>query len=313
MIKRTIYRIVISWILLIVIVALFGKISVAASDGGRTSADFLQIGLGARAAGMGGAYSAVSDGAFSTYWNPAGLAGMENHEIALGHFSWYQDINLEHGSFAYAFDNGTTVAASITFLSYGSIEGYDQEGFYTGELSAYDWAGGLSAGYQITENLSVGLTGKIINQKLDQVSANAFAADIGLRCVMDKVTFALVASNFGTKMKFESIEEKLPATTRISIAATPFNKSFVTALEFEKKIYGRSIIRYGVELNFDQRYFLRTGYKYYFDQTDDSGTGLSMGAGVKFGNILLDYAYSLRDNFSSEDIHRFSLVFLLNN
>ena len=311
--KRTINRIVFSWILLLIIVALFGKISVAASDGGRTSADFLQIGLGARAAGMGGAYTAVSHGAVATYWNPAGLAGLDDHEVMLGHFSWYQDINLEHGSFVYALDNGNALAASMTYLSYGKIEGYDREGFYTGELTAYDWAGALSAGFEITDNLAVGLTGKIITQNLDQTNATAFAVDIGLRCVMDKFTFALTASNFGTRMKFENTEEKLPATTRIGIAATPFNKSFITALEFEKKIYGRSIVRYGIELNFEKRYFLRTGYKYYFDQSDDSGTGLSMGAGIRYNRIQFDYAYTLKDNYTSEDIHRFSLVFFMNN
>jgi len=311
--RKTINRIVISWIIIILIVAFFGKVTIAASDGGRTSADFLQIGLGADAAGMGGAYTAVSTGAISTYWNPAGLAGMDGHQVALGHFSWLQDINLEHGSFAYSLDNGTVLAASMTFLSYGKIEGYDADGYSTGDLNAYDWAGGLSAGYTINENLSIGITGKVINQKLDEVSASAFAADFGVRCQMEKVTFALVMSNFGTKLKFEDTEEKLPATARIGIAASPFNNSFVTALEFEKKINGRSILRYGVELNFEDQYFIRSGYKYYTDQTDDNSMSLSIGAGVRFKMAKIDYAYTLKDKLSDEDIHRFSLVFFLNN
>ena len=311
--RKTLNRIVISWIILILIVAFFGKVTIAASDGGRTSADFLQIGLGAEAAGMGGAYTAVSSGAISTYWNPAGLASMEGHQVALGHLSWYQDINLEHGSFAYSLDNGTVLAASMTYLSYGTIDGYDAEGYYTGDLTAYDWAGGLSAGYTINENLSVGITGKVINQKLDEASATAFAADFGVRCRMEKVTFALVMSNFGTRLKFEDTEEKLPATARIGIAASPFNNSFITALELEKKINGSSIIRYGVELNFENQYFLRSGYKYFTDQTDDNGMGLTLGAGMKFKMAQIDYAYTLKDKLSDQDIHRFSIVFFLNN
>ena len=34
---------------------------------------FLETGLGARAAGMGGAFSALADDPAAAYWNPAGL------------------------------------------------------------------------------------------------------------------------------------------------------------------------------------------------------------------------------------------------
>ena len=41
------------------------------SKTGTTAAQFLKIGIGARALAMGGAYSAVSDDATALYWNPA--------------------------------------------------------------------------------------------------------------------------------------------------------------------------------------------------------------------------------------------------
>jgi len=76
------------------VVALIGKVSVAASNAGRTAVDFLLIGVGARAAGMGGVYTAVSKDTPASYWNPAGLSGGEGGEVVLGHFSWFQDITL---------------------------------------------------------------------------------------------------------------------------------------------------------------------------------------------------------------------------
>jgi len=93
---RTLRRIILGWVLLIIVVALIGKVSVAASNAGRTAADFLLIGVGARAAGMGGAYTVVSEGALASYWNPAGLSDVEGGEVVLGHFSWFQDITMEH-------------------------------------------------------------------------------------------------------------------------------------------------------------------------------------------------------------------------
>ena len=40
---------------------------------GTTAAQFLKIGVGARAIGMGGAFVAVADDATAIYWNPAGI------------------------------------------------------------------------------------------------------------------------------------------------------------------------------------------------------------------------------------------------
>jgi len=62
-------------------------------------------GFGARAMGMGGAFVAVADDATATYWNPAGLAQLEQPELSLvaatiptlqmyGYWTWYDDYAL---------------------------------------------------------------------------------------------------------------------------------------------------------------------------------------------------------------------------
>ena len=47
--------------------------------------EFLNIGTGARALGMGGSFVAVADDATSAYWNPAGLGGLKQTELAFMH------------------------------------------------------------------------------------------------------------------------------------------------------------------------------------------------------------------------------------
>ncbi len=309
-VKIAVKRILLAWVLLIILVALLGKVTVAETDAGRTAADFLTIGVGARAAGMGGAFTAVSSGAISSYWNPAGLTSVEAGEVSLGHFSWLQDMNLEHGSFAYTVSDRTTVGASITYLGYGSIKGYDVNGVYTNDISAYDWAGGLSLGYKINPSFSVGVTGKFIGQNLDKVSGSTIAADFGLRYEFDRVTLAGFVGNLGPTMKFEGIAEKLPQEIRIGASALPLsNRSVLAAIEFDKPVNGNLVVRHGLEFNYNDEYFLRTGYNFYSqDDTKGFGSGLTFGAGMTMGKAEFDYSYTTKDKYSSEDVHRLSLI-----
>jgi hypothetical protein len=58
-------------------------VSTGASD--KYAGEFLNYGVGARALGMGSAFSAVANDATAAYWNPAGLAGLEQNEVNFMH------------------------------------------------------------------------------------------------------------------------------------------------------------------------------------------------------------------------------------
>ena len=304
-------RILIVWVVVAILVAAFGKVSVAQSNAGRSAADFLTIGVGAKAAGMGGAYTAISEGAQASYWNPAGLTSIEGGEILLAHFDWYQDISLEHGSFAKKLNDKTTIGASITYLDYGTIKRYDQNGAeLSNDITAYDWAGAISFGYNTSDNFSVGISAKYVNQKIDEMSGSAFAADLGFKYFANKFTLAGFLGNFGSKMKFESTQEKLPTTARIGVSFYPLSQSFMTSFEAEKSFNGNMIIRNGYEVNFEERYFIRSGINYYPDQQERSfGSGLSFGAGVCHKIAEFDYAFTTSDKYTNESLHRFSVIF----
>ncbi|MBD3403302.1 PorV/PorQ family protein [candidate division GN15 bacterium] len=310
MIRKTIDKIVFGWVILLILAALIGDVTFAASDGGRTAADFLQIGVGARSAGMGNAYSAVSDGAEASYWNPAGMSGLQDYEVSFSHFAWYQDVTLEQGSFAFPVNDRVVMAASIIYLDYGSIEGYDASNNSIGDITAYDWAGGLSIGYTVSDAFAVGLTGKYINQKFDETSGSAFAADLGATYRTGRLTFAAVASNLGGSMTFENESEDLPSSLRLGVAYAPPIQGVRASFELDNRFHGASVLRNGVEVNFYERYFLRTGYDVDLDGEEHAfDDGLSFGAGVRLGAAAIDYAYSLKDQYSSEDVHRFSVLF----
>lgn len=58
----------------------------------RYAGEFLRIGVGARALGMGSAFMGLSDDGTAAYWNPAGLATLEHREITAMHAEQFGSI-----------------------------------------------------------------------------------------------------------------------------------------------------------------------------------------------------------------------------
>ncbi|UCF65644.1 MAG: outer membrane protein transport protein [bacterium] len=72
-----------------------------------------QIGFGARALGMGGTYTAVSDDYSAIYWNPAGLAQIRKSEFFLGFSHLYQSNEIDF--------NGSNTTSSTSATKFNSI------------------------------------------------------------------------------------------------------------------------------------------------------------------------------------------------
>ena len=66
----------------------------------RLAGEFMALGAGARALGMGGAFGAVADDASAVYWNPAGIAGIEKRQALAMHAEQFGDlVNYNFGSY----------------------------------------------------------------------------------------------------------------------------------------------------------------------------------------------------------------------
>ena len=64
---------------------------------GTTAATFLEIPVGARAVGMGGAFVSVANDATALYWNVAGIANLERNEIMGIHSRWIAETSFDFG------------------------------------------------------------------------------------------------------------------------------------------------------------------------------------------------------------------------
>ena len=89
---------------------------------GTTTANFLEIGVGSDANGMGEAYVAVANDISSIYWNPAGLASLDAPSVSFMLQPWLVDINMLFTGGAVIIPRVGNIGFGITQMDYGEMD-----------------------------------------------------------------------------------------------------------------------------------------------------------------------------------------------
>ncbi len=295
-------------ITLISLVLLLGTgVNAQEYSGGATGLDFLKIGVGGRGAALGDAVVADDNGVDASYWNPAGLVSAGSG-VTLAHSRWLQDIRNEFIATRFS-GLGGALALALQVQTIGGImvrnETPSQAPLAT--LDAYDLAFGLSYARRVSEQLEVGATIKMLNERILTRSANGYAFDLGFRYRMpalDKVRFGLSLNNLGRMSALREENIALPTVLRFGVSAPSVytRKAVVLNVNLAVNHYFRETtsLAGGVEAAVLKRYFLRFGY-----QTGLDSQGLTAGLGLNAGRYRLDYAY-VPFSYNLGSTHRFS-------
>lgn len=310
---------------------------------GTTSAQFLKIGVGPRAIGMGGAFVATVNDISATYWNPAGLTNITGNEAFFDHTNWIADVNHDFAAAASYIDGFGTIGVFVSVLSMDemlvrTIE--KPEG--TGELfDAGGMAIGLSYAKSLTDAFSIGFNAKYVREYIWHESATGFAFDIGTLYkipILNEFRIGASISNFGTKMKLdgrdilrvlqvgagganqistkiELDEFDLPLMFRVGVAADLLKQDdmmFTLAIDAVHPNDHSEYLNIGGEFSWNDIVFIRGGYTSLLEK--DTEKGLSLGMGLKYGllgsiKLKVDYAY--QDYNRLQDVHylSFGIIF----
>lgn len=207
-----------------------------------TGMPILLIAPDAVSSGMGDVGAASAPDLYSAHWNNAKLAFVDGTMgVGLTYTPWLRnlkvgDMNLFYLGGYYRINSRSTAAAGLTYFTLGDIDNTDEEGQTLQTIHPNEFAFDLTYALKITDNLSLGASGRFIRSDLTNGAvisssgehtsthaANSLAADIGLyyQGEIDKTqdfALGLHISNLGAKLSYEDDDTKkefLPSNLRI--------------------------------------------------------------------------------------------------
>ncbi len=287
------------------------------SKSGTAGLQFLKIGIGAKETAMGEAVASLVNNANSVFWNPSGIAFIENYEVSLSHNSWL--ASSKHNSAVFAFPLMSFVfavsAATLQIKEFEETTALMPDG--TGRMvSAGDYVFGLAAARRFTDRLSIGLQVKYVHEKLDDYSINNVLFDVGAVYATGfrDLTLGFSLQHFGPDMRLLNQDFRTPLLFRLSASdKLMINEDFVLtgAAELVHPTDNNEWVNIGVELQLLKYVALRGGHRINVDEGK-----WSFGLGITppiFGGIStrFDYAFVLSENIF-DNVHRFSVMIGLN-
>jgi long-subunit fatty acid transport protein len=292
---------------------------------GISTAQFLKIGVGGRAAAMGESFVAISDDASALYWNPAGLAQFKSNQVIFSHNIWLVDINHDFLGAVYHLDSDNTFGISLTSLSMEKMPVTTEfNPFGTGEYFSFgDIALSVSYARKMTEQFSFGGTVKYIEETLDKLKMRGVMFDLGTyyRTGLGSTRFAVTVSNFGAELapdgevvllgsrkKSEWQSFAPPTIFRIGFAFEPFENEenrLTTSIQLNHPNDNSENVSIGLEYSWNRMLFLRGGYKINVDEQNYS-FGAGVNVPISMAEFTFDYAFANFERLGSA--HRFSII-----
>lgn len=293
---------------------------------------FLLLPVGAQAISVGRTMTGVK-GPESAFWNPAGLAGVEESR-----FLAYRGDMLAGESTALtgilARNPIGVFAVSYQLLDGGTIDETDSQGNKTGEFTARNHLGIASVATGITRWLDVGVNVKVFQFNLScrgqcpngEISSTGWAIDAGLQARPFEgvpLRFGAMVAHLGPDLQAENAAQAdpLPSRMRFSVGYDVLDRLVVrdelqlwVDVELEDRVQdpgsGR-IYHLGTELiaGTGDQIMLRAGYQ---EGEVGQADGFSVGVGLRFDRFDIGLAKNLAGSITgdTEPIHvSFGLAF----
>ncbi len=291
---------------------LFSLIVDAHSQSVNYTAEVLTMGAGARPIAMGNAFVGAANDATAAFWNPSGLAMIDDIEITTMHATQSDLQSYDFANIAFSTDFGT-YAFSYLQLGVDGINITTGSSDILGTTQYSDQAEFLSGGWKIDNQIAIGATLKFLQTNAYTASAFGLGSDFGiLYKPFKEFGIGLVAKDItgGSYVTWSNTPSNptqvlQPSVTLGLAFAKEFGKRSVAGalpvplstlsvnFDIDTLYVGEALNNYhfGIEYWYRQFVALRAGFETKGFQFDNDDFTPSAGVGLWAYLFEIDYAY----------------------
>ncbi len=297
-------------------IAVMATVPAFASD---NAGAFIEQGIGARAAGMGMAYVSVVGDSQSVYWNPAKLTNVKNIDVN-GMVTSAFETNFSNvqvagpvgeWSMGLGFYGANTPGIRRTTLDTLSDSG---RFIATGDEFSYSASAVfLSTGKQITPELSLGASVKVLSEALDSNRASGYGVDVAASYkVSEQLAVAAIVQNaLQPRMVWNTASgnvDTVPRNLKIGADYAIF-PNWIAAGDIDIRPSRPFKYHLGTEYWVSPIVPIRLG----LDNVTTQGGAkfdLTLGTGIYLERLRMDLSWSNPENTVIADVWRFSLGYM---
>ena len=285
-----------------------------AQPGEVTGFSFLRIEPSARAAALGGSFSAMyGDDANGMFYNPALLNDQMHRALSVSFLNHVSDLRASFIAFGFHEDRIGSMGVGLRFLSWGTLTETDAQGNELGDFSANDLAVTLGISRPYADRVHFGVNVHTILSSVSSFNASALALDLGMMyySVDGNFTFSASVNNLGVVLNsLGSTTDELPVDFRLSLtrrlkhlplllSVTGYNLHDYDSTPEGATTFGAIMdhITLGGEFQFSEGFNVRIGYNHRRHETLKTKSrldfaGFGFGVGLKISSIRFDYAFN---------------------
>ena len=190
---------------------------------------FLLLPVGAKGVSLGRAMTAM-EGAESSFWNPAGLAGVSENQVVLFRGDHVAGVATAVST-VFAKASLGTISASYLLLDVGDQDFRDSDGNVLGTVSVRNHLGVVSAAAKILDRVSAGVNFKVLQFRLScrgtacsdaGTTATTYAVDLGVQLSPtpeSPLRLGAMIAHLGPDLQVLNADQADPLPLRIRIAA----------------------------------------------------------------------------------------------